>query len=223
MLRPVFVLAVICLVASTLLGIVNQITIAPIAEAQQQLKTQALGDIFPFAVENVTTAKTGGATYYEVRSGAGELKGIGIETFTEQGYSGRIDILLALSPEGKIFYYKVLSTKETPGLGIKIADGEYRKQFHGKGLSDGFAWKVKKDGGDVDAVTAATISSRAIVDAIHRGLERYKDRYGATSPSPAKGAVKGVDAVTAATASSFSTPNSADQGKAAARKLQFLG
>ncbi|MEA2014810.1 MAG: FMN-binding protein [Thermodesulfobacteriota bacterium] len=106
-----------------------------------------------------------------------KLKGVGIETFTDLGYSGRIDVLLAVSPEGTIYNYKVVYTKETPGLGSKLSKPEFKKQFKGKSMAPRFVWKVKKDRGDVDAITAATISSRAIIDALVRGLGLYSDRY----------------------------------------------
>jgi electron transport complex protein RnfG len=71
----------------------------------------------------------------------------------------------------------VLQQKETPGLGTKIETPEFREQFYGKNLSE-FQLNVKKDGGDVDAITAATISSRAFCDAVQRAYDTYQKEGG---------------------------------------------
>ncbi|HOO89245.1 MAG TPA: RnfABCDGE type electron transport complex subunit G [Syntrophales bacterium] len=171
------VLSLICLVAATLLAGVNQLTIEPIKGAEKQLKMDALAEIFPFKVETVKISEENETVYYELLDGSGTLKGVGIETFTNLGYSGRINVLLAVSPEGTIYNYKVVYTKETPGLGSKLSSPKFKEQFKGKSMAPGFVWKVKKDQGDVDAITAATISSRAIIDALVRGLNLYEKKY----------------------------------------------
>lgn len=175
--RPVMVLSLICLVAAALLAGVNQLTMEPIKEAGKQLKMDALAEIFPFEVETVKVCEENETVYYELQDDTGKLKGVGIETFTNSGYSGRIEVLLAVSPEGTIYNYKVVYTKETPGLGSKLSNPEFKQQFKGKSMAPGFVWKVKKDRGDVDAITAATISSRAIIDALVRGLNLYAKKY----------------------------------------------
>ena len=74
--------------------------------------------------------------------------------------------------DGSISGYKLIDHKETPGLGTKVADEAFAGQF--KGLNpDKVDFRVKKDGGDIDAVTAATISSRAVIDAIQRAYDAY--------------------------------------------------
>jgi len=175
--RPVAVLSLICLIAAALLAGVNQLTVDPIKEAAKQLKMDALAEIFPFEVGTVKVCEENETVYYELLDDSETLKGVGIETFTNTGYSGRINVLLAVSPEGTIYNYKVVYTKETPGLGSKLSDPEFKKQFKGKSKAPGFVWKVKKDRGDVDAITAATISSRAIIDALVRGLNLYAAKY----------------------------------------------
>ena len=67
----------------------------------------------------------------------------------------------------------MLEHKETPGLGSKIADN-FKEQFDGKNPA-AFSLKVRKDGGDVDAITAATISSRAVCDALSRAFQAYEE------------------------------------------------
>ena len=171
------VLSLICLVAAALLAGVNQLTVDPIKEAAKQLKMNALAEIFPFEVKTVKIYEENEAVYYELLDDNSKLKGVGIESFTNSGYSGRIDVLLAVSPEGTIYNYKVVYSKETPGLGSKLSNPNFKEQFKGKSMAPGFVWKVKKDRGDVDAITAATISSRAVLDALVRGLKLYAKRY----------------------------------------------
>ena len=175
--RPVMVLSLICLVAAALLAGVNQLTVDPIKEAAKQLKMNALAEIFRFEVKTVKIYEENEAVYYELLDDNSKLKGVGIESFTNSGYSGRIDVLLAVSPEGTIYNYKVVYSKETPGLGSKLSNPNFKEQFKGKSMAPGFVWKVKKDRGDVDAITAATISSRAVLDALVRGLKLYAKRY----------------------------------------------
>jgi electron transport complex protein RnfG len=69
---------------------------------------------------------------------------------------------------------EILSHAETPGLGDKITEGWFKELFKGKNL-DNIDWRVKKDGGGFDQITGATISPRAVVGAIHRGLEFFRE------------------------------------------------
>jgi Na+-translocating ferredoxin:NAD+ oxidoreductase subunit G len=76
-------------------------------------------------------------------------------------------------PDGSIYKVTVLDHKETPGLGTKMTDLKFSRQFLGKN-PDSFKLLVKKDGGQVDAITAATISSRAYCDALQRASDQLK-------------------------------------------------
>ena len=99
-----------------------------------------------------------------------EKSGNAIETYTDKGFSGRFSLMVGFTPDGAISNIEVLEHKETPGLGTKIALPAFKDQFKGLKISDlpGEQLKVKKDGGTVDAITAATISSRAFCDAVNR-------------------------------------------------------
>lgn len=102
-----------------------------------------------------------------------EIVGYAINSYTNKGFSGDINVMVGLLPDGTINDTYVLEHKETPGLGSKMSDDKFKNQF--KGLNP--ATKklfVKKDGGDVDAITAATISSRAFCDALIRAVETLK-------------------------------------------------
>jgi electron transport complex protein RnfG len=69
---------------------------------------------------------------------------------------------------------EILSHLETPGLGAKIREAKFKDRFENRNLSN-TAWAVKKDGGDIDGITGATISSRAVIKRVKEGLEFYRD------------------------------------------------
>lgn len=105
----------------------------------------------------------------------GEVVGTAVETYTNKGYSGRIDVMVGFAPDMTILNTAVLKHAETPGLGDKMSKekSDWSDQFKNKNPED-FELAVSKDGGDVDAITAATITSRAFCDAVERAYETYK-------------------------------------------------
>lgn len=105
-----------------------------------------------------------------------ETSGVAVETYTDKAFSGRFTLMVGFQPDGAISNIEVLEHKETPGLGTKMALPAFKDQFKGLKLSElpGEKLKVKKDGGSVDAITAATISSRAFCDAVNRAYETNK-------------------------------------------------
>ncbi|HNS17222.1 MAG TPA: RnfABCDGE type electron transport complex subunit G [Bacteroidales bacterium] len=105
------------------------------------------------------------------------LVGVAIQTYSKKGYSGLIELMVGFDTNDFITKIEVLQQKETPGLGTKMETPEFKEQFYGKNPAE-FKLKVKKDGGDVDAITAATISSRAFCDAVQRAYDTYKNEGG---------------------------------------------
>ncbi|MEA3451933.1 MAG: RnfABCDGE type electron transport complex subunit G, partial [Bacteroidota bacterium] len=105
-----------------------------------------------------------------------EIVGVAIESFTNKGFSGRFDIMVGLTPDGIIYNTVMLEHKETPGLGDKTEKekSDWTDQFMKKNPLE-FNIKVKKDGGDVHAITAATITSRAYIDAIQRAIDAFNN------------------------------------------------
>jgi len=93
------------------------------------------------------------------------------------GYNGDIKLLVAISDKGVLMGVRVVSHRETPGLGdsIEIARSDWIKSFDGKSLQnpEGLGWRVRKDGGDFDQFTGATITPRAIVKAVHKSLKYF--------------------------------------------------
>lgn len=115
----------------------------------------------------------------------GQLQGVAIESYSRNGYGGLIKVMVGLEPDGRLHGYSVLAHTETPGLGSKMETwfktnkpGQYLPGLHPAETN----LRVRKDGGDVDAITAATITSRAFLEAIDRAFQAYIQR-GIEAPS----------------------------------------
>ena len=106
------------------------------------------------------------------------LVGTAVGTYTNKGYAAtQIQLMVGFLPDGSIRNISVIQQNETPGLGTKMKEPKFKDQFNKKNPSD-FKLKVKKDGGNVDAITAATISSRAFCDAVDRAYRNYQKKGG---------------------------------------------
>jgi len=174
-------LVVVTLGASTALGFVYQFTKEPIAAAKLAKKMDAIVRVLPEFNNEPNTEEykipaEGDTLYFYPARMDGELVGTAVQTFTKQGFSGLIKIMVGILPDGTINEVAVLEHKETPGLGDKMErkKSDWAVQFQGKN-PESFNMTVKKDGGDVDAITASTITSRAFCDAIIKAYNAYKE------------------------------------------------
>ncbi len=173
-------LFVITFVSSTSLGLVYQVTKEPIAAAKLAKKIEAIQNVVPEfnnqpnAEEyKVATENGDSLTLYPAKKD-GELVGTAVESSTNLGFSGEIKLMVGFLPDGTIKDVAVLEHKETPGLGDKMErkKSDWSIQFQGKNPAS-FKIAVKNDGGEVDAITASTISSRAFCDAVERAYIIY--------------------------------------------------
>jgi len=179
-LNMVLTLFVVSLVSSVGVGSIYEMTKGPIAQAALAKKINAIKDVVPefdnSPVDNQYTFETadGPLAVYPAKKD-GTIVGMAVETFSNQGFGGRIKLMVGLLPDGTIKDVAVIDHKETPGLGDKMdpSKSDFSRQFAGKDPKT-FKLRVKKDGGDVDAITAATISSRAFCDAVRRAYMVYK-------------------------------------------------
>lgn len=176
----VWSLFIISFFSSAALGFVYEMTKGPIAKATLEKKIKAIKEVLPDFDNNPLEEMhvvnvEGGALYFYSARKQNKLVGTAIETFTTKGFSGTIRLIVGLLPDGTIKNVVVVEASETPGLGDKIKGerSSFSRQFVNKNPAT-FLLKVKKDGGDVDAITAATISSRAFCDALTKGYEVYK-------------------------------------------------
>jgi len=167
-------LLLISLVLSAALSAVYTVTKKPISIAQQKKVNDAIALVVP-AFDNDPVKemyKVDGIELFPAKK-EGKLVGTAIKSFSDRAFSGNISIMVGLLPDGSIKNISILEQKETPGLGTKMAEPKFKDQFNTKN-PESFNLKVKKDGGNVDAITAATISSRAFCDATQKAYDAYK-------------------------------------------------
>ena len=170
LLNMILSLVLISMTMSAALGFVYLKTKDPIEIAAKQKEIKAIEQAVPQfdsdPLSNVT--ERDGLVIYTL-SLKNDIVGYAIKTFTDKGFSGHIEIMAGFTAQGNIHNVIVLNHKETPGLGTKMSDPGFSSQFLGKNPVE-YELKVKKDGGDVDAITAATISSRAYCDALDKAF-----------------------------------------------------
>jgi len=172
----------VTLVAAGLLGSVYALTKEPIRLAELKKKNEAIQMVVP-GFDNEPSQEVqklfvdGDSLYFYTARKGDEILGTAIETFTNEGFSGEFKLMVGFKPDGSIIDIAVVKHAETPGLGDKIErdKSEFNVQFMGQHPED-FNLAVKKDRGDVDAITASTITSRAYCDAVQRA-------YGALAKS----------------------------------------
>ncbi|WP_339915926.1 RnfABCDGE type electron transport complex subunit G [Yeosuana marina] len=172
-------LLVITLVSGFALGFVNDLTIEPKAKAKLEKKINALKLVLPAFDNNpvedvkmVTSDKVSDSVEIYPAYSKNEFVGAAVIGSTDKGFSGLVKIMVGFKPNGDIENVVVLEQKETPGLGTKMTEDKFLNQFKGINISD-FKLAVKKDGGDVDALTGATISSRAFCDATQMAYDAF--------------------------------------------------
>ncbi len=179
----VLVLLAITAVGSAAVGYVYTLTKEPIEKAKQQKVTDAIRAVLPdfdndpAAEKRVETVDGGEVTVYPATKG-GNPVGYAVETFSAKphnGFGGTVRLMVGLLPDGTIHAVEVISHSETPGLGDKMdkSKSDFPQQFAGKNPAT-YKLSVTKDGGDVDAITAATISSRAFCDAVARAYNVFQ-------------------------------------------------
>jgi electron transport complex protein RnfG len=183
--RLILVLTLITAGAGLILSLVELVTREPIAEQRRLETLRALKAVLPQAnnspdedtVQLVTGKDKRGRdvqrTFFRGKQD-GALSGVAFKVVAPDGYSGNIDIMVGIDPGGTIAGIEILSHAETPGLGDKITLPSFKANFAGKNLGNA-DWRVKKDGGEFDQITGATISPRAVVGAVRKGLEFFRD------------------------------------------------
>jgi len=179
--QMIIALLVVGVVCTLLLATTNIFTRAPIAKAERQALMSALMQVLPehqndpiSDTHNITMAGNKKPTsFYFSRNKNNIINAIAWQVTAPDGYNGTIHILMAVHPDGTINAIRVTGHKETPGLGDGITKNQpWLDSFSDKSLSN-TRWAVKKDGGDFDQFTGATITPRAVVKAVKKGLKMY--------------------------------------------------
>jgi len=174
--RMVIALFVVAAIAAILLGLTDMVTREPIAAAQKAALHKALQQVLPQhsndpQLDKIVLDSDGSLLdIYPAKDKTGSIIALAWEVVAPDGYSGSIRILVGVRPDGRIYAIRVTDHKETPGLGDGIVKNDsWLASFMDQSLSSK-KWKVKKDGGDFDQFTGATISPRAVVKAVKGAL-----------------------------------------------------
>ena len=194
------VLTVVSAVAAFLLAAVNNMTSTTIAKINEEALSAGIKSVLNVGAEEsiaVTEKEVEGFVVYEVVRDSNWI-GTAVKSTDKSGFGGDIEVLVGFNDEGKILGYEVLKHAETPGLGARAGEwfrtatsgevkavGALTKVFFGnpdpagshniigRNLAEG-ELKVTKDGGDIDAITASTITSRAFLNAVNNAYKVFK-------------------------------------------------
>ena len=180
------ILGAFCLGFGVVLAATDQLTSTSIAQRAMEDKQASLSQVIPVSIHDnnpvtdtiqLTGHEGKPLTVYRATRG-GKVTGVAYEVFGS-GYAGEIKLMLAVDAEGKVLGVRALAHKETPGLGdkINITKGDWITKFNGLGLGNPPVdkWKVKKDGGQFDQFSGATITPRGVVTATRHGLEFFAE------------------------------------------------
>ncbi|HPR18562.1 MAG TPA: RnfABCDGE type electron transport complex subunit G [Candidatus Cloacimonadota bacterium] len=164
------VLLIITVIASGILAYVNGLTKPIIQENQRKTKEEARKEVLPTAATFEEIGNFNGESIFAGKDADGNLVGY---TFLASlyGYSSDVKSMVGVSNDLIVNKIKVISQTETPGLGANCVKPEFQAQFSQKGLT---GMKVNKDGGPIESITGATITSRAVTNSIRNGLIRLE-------------------------------------------------
>lgn len=184
----VLVLSTITLVAAVALGSVYNLTKEPIEASKRAKKENAIREVLPAfdRIDEAIEVKLDGMAnpFYVFKAWQGEeLVGAAVQTYTMNGFSGEIKVMVGFNVQGEIVNYSILEQKETPGLGTKMADWfkseKGNQDIRGKHPAVNNL-TVTKQGGEVDAITAATISSVAFLESVRSAYNAWTEVASAT-------------------------------------------
>ena len=166
---PVILLVIIVFIAVSVVMVVSNFTMARIlAERDAEIIAQ-FEDIFPDLDEYRYIDE-----FYEIYDNSGQLIGYAFLA-RGNGYGGEIDILIGIDPDYNIKKISILANTETPGLGTQIGESFFTDQFTGLGAAD---VGLTSEGGSIDAITGATVSSKAVTDAVRETINEKLESIG---------------------------------------------
>ncbi len=183
LLNMTLVLTLVAVVMGGILAFVNHLTEGPIQEQKEKALADGIKAVMvcndlvvaePVEVKQTVDGKEHTFIIYNVKDAQGKDLGAAVQSVT-MGFGGDLKVLVGFDTEGSILGYTLLEHAETPGLGAK-ADQWFQKGQKGDiiGKSPAEPLTVSKDGGQVDAITASTITSRAFLKAVNNAYNAYK-------------------------------------------------
>ena len=168
-LKTAISLFLICAVAAGILGYVNSVTAPTIAQNNAAAADEARKELLPAAESFEEITLSDGTTGY--KGVTGEQTAGYVFTASGKGYGGEVEVMTGVDTEGKVLGISILTINETPGLGMNAKKPAFYEQFAGKSGT----LAVNKDGGDIQAITSATITSRAVTSAVNQALAYYEE------------------------------------------------
>jgi electron transport complex protein RnfG len=200
--RYVTVLAIICTVAAATLATVFEVTKSPIAASRAAVVQRAIQTVLPEFDRVVDSAQAkavldpGQPEMYPAYLN-GSLVGAAVKVTDRGGYGGDVTLMVGVRPDGAVHAIRVLAHKETPGLGSKMGEEKFAGQFRGL-IPPEQGVGVKKDGGAIQAITGATISSRCVTRAVNAAVKAMRESAprlaappGDPAPPPAPATTEG--------------------------------
>ena len=183
---PTVSLFLICIFVTAALALTNSVTADKIAANEEQSKQNSMKTVCPDAAEFEELIPD---VMYAGKDSGGNITGYAISTAT-QGYGGQVKVMTGIS-DGKIIAVDVFyNDNETPGLGKNTSDAGFRDQYKGLSVNEDIVVSKDDSSGNaqtVDAVTSATISSRAVTKAVNSAVEIYNENVGGASASSTGG------------------------------------
>ena len=175
----VFVLTFIAAISAIAVSMVYIKTKPTIDENSKITETRAIAALFgddfdnnPLEEKTVIKKKNGkDMAIYPLRKN-GSVYALAINTHSGKGFGGNVYLMVGFYLDGTMAGYEVLNHQETPGLGSKIAENKFMSQFRNLYLSEN-SLALRSHGGEIDAITSATISSKAVLDAVKRAKKAY--------------------------------------------------
>jgi len=182
-LRLILTLTIISCISGLLLAFVNDKTKDKIAQIKSDAKVAAMNSVLPTHNNDpvkdafIPTGVNSNVIFYVAKED-GKFVGAAFDTSTMSGFSGYIGVMVGVNANNEISAIQILSQNETPGLGANITKTSFLNQFTNMAIPADSTIKVKKDGGQVEQITGATISSRAVSEAISSGLKVFEANKG---------------------------------------------
>jgi electron transport complex protein RnfG len=164
MLRYGFILALICTVASASLAVINSLTKSRIMAQAQAEEEAGLKSVITEGARFEPVKSKDEIIYYKAYDQGGNFLAVAFKA-ESKGYSSTIETMAGMTKEGNIIAIKILNQNETPGLGARIAEPEFTARFRNKDV---------QEVASVEAITGATISSRAVIDSVKKKAEEIK-------------------------------------------------
>ena len=192
--KNIVVLFFVALVSVTILAVLNQVTLEPIAKAEAEAKaavykavysdaadveeTKEIADCVENYVPNNKNIKINSAL--EAKDKSGNQIGYVIDATSPNGYGGDVQIAIGITNEGEITAFKVITASETPGLGAKASDDEFASQFSGlKAEEINFSKTgANRNNNEIDAISGATITTTAVTEAVNESIVFYNTLKG---------------------------------------------